>query len=68
MRPYGPTNDTSDCAEFSLNRLGVAITREKADILEKFIAIVAETPSAVALQLTNRKLFPVTSLIFRQPW
>jgi hypothetical protein len=27
MKPYGPTNDTSDCAEFSLNRLGVAMTR-----------------------------------------
>ena len=27
VKPYGPTNDTSDCAEFSMNRLGVAMTR-----------------------------------------
>jgi len=27
MKAYGPTNDTSECAEFSLNRLGVAMTR-----------------------------------------
>jgi hypothetical protein len=27
MKPYGPTNDTSDWAKFSLNRLGVAMIR-----------------------------------------
>jgi hypothetical protein len=37
IKPYGPTNDTSDRAEFSLNRLGVAMAR------------TATTMSAIAL-------------------